>query len=133
MIILGLIVLIAAVVVGVAGVVVNSGAAHALTGDFTVFGYQVTGSTGMLFAYGIVVGAAGAFGLSLLLAGSRRTARRGRQARRELAQTRDAAGAGPVAGAQRAPAASGSGDAHTGSRSWRHPFGGHHPGTPAPG
>ncbi|WP_368680522.1 hypothetical protein R1X32_09950 (plasmid) [Rhodococcus opacus] len=131
MIILGLIALIATVAVGVAGVVVNSGAAHALAGDFTVFGYQVTGSTGMLFAYGIVVGAAGAFGLSLLLAGSRRTARRGRQARRELAQTRD--DAGPVAGAQRAPAEAGSGDAHTGSRSWRRPLGGHHAGTPAPG
>ena len=52
-----------------------------------MFGYHVTGSTGTLFLYGIVVGAAG-LGLSLLLAGARRTSRRGRTARRELKQSR---------------------------------------------
>ena len=53
-----------------------------------MFGYHVTGSTGTLFLYGIVVGALGLLGLSLLLAGARRTSRRGRQARRGLTQSR---------------------------------------------
>jgi hypothetical protein len=88
MIILGLVILVAAVVVGVAGVLTNGGGANALTDQFAVFGYHVTGSTGLLFLYGIVVGAVGLFGLSLLLAGARRTARRGRTARRELKQSR---------------------------------------------
>ncbi len=86
-IILGLIILVAAVVAGVAGVLANGGHAHAVT-HFAVFGYHVTGSTGTLFLYGIVVGAAGLAGLSILLAGARRTARRGRDARRGLAQSR---------------------------------------------
>lgn len=88
MIIVGLVVLVAAVVVGVAGVLTNSGGAHALTDSFAVFGYHVTGSTGVLFLYGIVVGAVGLGGLSLLLAGARRTAHRGRKARRELKESR---------------------------------------------
>jgi len=46
-----------------------------------VFGYHVTGSTGTLFLAGIVVGGVALAGLSLLLAGARRTARRGRAAR----------------------------------------------------
>ena len=87
-IIIGLVILIAAVVAGVAGVLSNSGSGHALTHPFAVFGYHVTGSTGTLFLYGIVVGALGLLGLSLLLAGARRTSRRGRQARRGLTQSR---------------------------------------------
>ena len=87
-IITGLVILVAAVVAGVAGVLSNSGSGHALTHHFAVFGYHVTGSTGTLFLYGIVVGALGLFGLSLLLAGARRTSRRGREARRGLTQSR---------------------------------------------
>jgi hypothetical protein len=87
-IILGLVILVAAVIAGVAGVLANSGSDHALTHGFAVFGYHVTGSTGTLFLYGIVVGAAGLLGLSLLLAGARRTSRRGRAARRGLKQSR---------------------------------------------
>jgi hypothetical protein len=87
-IIIGLVILIAAVVAGVAGVLSNSGSGHALTQPFAVFGYHVTGSTGTLFLYGIVVGALGLLGLSLLLAGARRTSRRGREARRGLTQSR---------------------------------------------
>jgi hypothetical protein len=87
-IIIGLVILIAAVVAGVAGVLSNSGSGHALTHPFAVFGYHVTGSTGTLFLYGIVVGALALLGLSLLLAGARRTSRRGREARRRLAQSR---------------------------------------------
>jgi uncharacterized membrane protein YciS (DUF1049 family) len=87
-VILGLVIVVAAVVVGVAGVLGNAGSAHALTHGFAVFGYHVTGSTGTLFLYGIVVGVLAMLGLSLLLAGSRRTARRGRAARRDLEQSR---------------------------------------------
>jgi hypothetical protein len=87
-VIIGLVILIAAVVAGVAGVLSNSGSGHALTHHFAVFGYHVTGSTGTLFLYGIVVGAVGLLGLSLLLAGARRTSRRGREARHGLTQSR---------------------------------------------
>ena len=86
-IILGLVILIAAVVAGVAGVLTNGGHGHELT-HFSALGYHVTGSTGTLFLYGIVVGAIGMAGLSLLLAGARRTSRRGRAARRGLSQSR---------------------------------------------
>jgi len=87
-IIVGLVILIAEVIAAVAGVLANSGSGHALPHDFAVLGYHVTGSTGTLFLYGIVVGAAALLGLSLLLAGARRTSRRGRDARRGLRQSR---------------------------------------------
>jgi hypothetical protein len=45
-IIIGLVILVAAVVAAVAGVLSNSGSGHALTHQFAVFGYHVTGSTG---------------------------------------------------------------------------------------
>jgi hypothetical protein len=88
-IILGLVILVAAVVVGVAGVLTNHGSAQALTHRFTVLGYHVHGSTGRLFLYGIVVGGAAVFGLSLLLSAARRTSRRGSRARQGLQQSRD--------------------------------------------
>ena len=87
-IIIGLVILLAAVVAGMAGVLSNGGSGHALTHPFAVFGYHVTGSTGTLFLYGIVVGALALFGLSVLLAGARRTSRRGREARRGLTRSR---------------------------------------------
>jgi hypothetical protein len=87
-VIIGLVILIAAVFVGVAGVFANGGSTHTLTDHFAVFGYHVTGSTGVLFLYGIVVGGIGIAGLGMLLAGARRTARRGRSARRELKTSR---------------------------------------------
>ena len=80
-VVLGLVILVAAVIAGIAGVLANGGHDHAVT-HFAVFGYHVTGSTGMLFLYGIVAGAVALAGLSLLLAGARRTSRRGRDARR---------------------------------------------------
>ena len=86
-IIVGLVILVAAVIAGVAGVLANGGHAHEVT-HFAVFGYHVTGSTGTLFLYGIVIGALALLGLSLLLAGARRTSRRGREARRGLARSR---------------------------------------------
>jgi hypothetical protein len=83
-VIVGLVVLLAAVIVGFTGVLTNAGAAHPLTENFAVFGYHVTGSTGTLFLFGIVVGAVAMLGLCVLLAGARRTAGRGRDARHEL-------------------------------------------------
>jgi uncharacterized membrane protein len=87
-IILGLVILIAAVVVAVAGVFGNHGIDHALVHPFTVLGYHVTGSEGRLFFYGIVVGAVGMAALALLLAAARRTSRRGSDARRSLRRSR---------------------------------------------
>jgi hypothetical protein len=87
-IIIGLIILVAAVVAGLAGVLSNSGTGHTLTHHFAVFGYHVTGSTGTLFLYGIVVGALAVFGLSLLLASARRTSRRRNETGRALVQSR---------------------------------------------
>lgn len=88
--ILGLIILIAAVIVAVAGIVTNGGSAHQLTNGFSAFGYHVTGSTGTLFLYGIVVGALAMFGLSLIVTSVRRTSRRDlRQPGREPAADRE--------------------------------------------
>ena len=84
LVIVGLVVLLVAVIVGLTGVLTNAGPAHPLTENFSVFGYHVTGSTGTLFLSGIVVGAVAMLGLSVLLAGARRTAGRGRDARHEL-------------------------------------------------
>jgi hypothetical protein len=91
-IILGLIILVAALVAGAAGVLSNGGSAHAVS-HFSVLGYHLTGSAGTLFLSGFVVGAAGLLGLSLLLAGARRTSRRGSAARRGLRQSRSEAAA----------------------------------------
>jgi hypothetical protein len=86
-IIMGLIILVAALATGAAGVLGNGGSAHALT-HFSVLGYHLTGSAGTVFLFGIVVGAAGLLGLSLLLVGARRRLRRGSPARRRLMQSR---------------------------------------------
>lgn len=94
LVILGLILLIAALVVGVAGVLTNDGSAHELTGGFSVFDYDVTGSTGTLFLYGIVVGAVALLGLSLLLTGARRTSHRGHDARPGRTTRRETVAAG---------------------------------------
>ena len=86
-VIVGLVVLLVAVIVGFTGVLTNAGPAHPLTENFSVLGYHVTGSTGTLFLFGIVVGAVAMLGLSVLLAGARRTAGRGRDARHELTRS----------------------------------------------
>ncbi|MFD9336666.1 hypothetical protein ACFWBF_20055 [Streptomyces sp. NPDC060028] len=81
--ILGLIILIAALIFAVAGVMANLGGSHELTNDFSVFGYHVTSSTGALFLYGIAVGAAAVLGLALVLAAVRRASRRSRLVRHD--------------------------------------------------
>ncbi|MFD4247577.1 hypothetical protein ACFWP3_39235 [Streptomyces sp. NPDC058525] len=88
--ILGLIILIAALVVGLAGIFGNTGAGHDLGvgGDFSIFGYHATGSTGSLFLTGMIVGAVALLGLTLVMLGARRSARRSAQARRELRTSR---------------------------------------------
>ncbi|MEC3918798.1 LapA family protein [Nocardia sp. CDC160] len=86
--IIGLIALLGAVTVGVAGVQANSGDGHRLPGGFTVFDHTYGGSSGLLFAYGILVGAVGTAGFILLLAGLWTTSRRSVVARRELRQSR---------------------------------------------
>ncbi|MFE2376594.1 hypothetical protein [Streptomyces sp. NPDC059398] len=87
-VILGLILLILAVIVAVAAIVGNVGSAHELTQAFKVFGYHMTGSTGLLFLYGVIVGAVALLGLSMLLGGLRRTSRRKNAARRGLKESR---------------------------------------------
>lgn len=88
LVVIGLILLVAALVVGVAGVLTNADSAHTLTDSFSVFGFEVAGSTGTLFLYGIVVGAVAMLGISLLWSGARRSSRRGHAARRGLKESR---------------------------------------------
>jgi hypothetical protein len=83
-VIVGLVVLLVAVILGFTGVLTNAGAAHPLTENFSLFGYHVTGSTGTLFLFGIVIGAVAMLGLCVLLAGAQRTAGRGRDTQKEL-------------------------------------------------
>ncbi|MFQ6330276.1 hypothetical protein ACLMAL_29650 [Nocardia sp. CWNU-33] len=87
-IIIGLVVLIAAVIIGVAGVAANMGEVSTSTNDFAMFDYHFTADAGQLFGYGAAVGAIGMLGLSLLLAGVWRSSRRGMATRRELRKTR---------------------------------------------
>lgn len=87
-VIVGLIVLFGAAIVGTIGVLANAGATHPLAEQFSVLGYHVTGSTGALFLSGIVVGAVGCLGLSVLLAGARRSAGRRRDARLGIARSK---------------------------------------------
>jgi hypothetical protein len=87
-IIIGLVILVVAAIAGIAAVLGNAGHGHALTSGFSMLGYHVTGSTGTLFLYGIVIGAVAMLGLALLLGGARRSSRRGIAARRSLRQSR---------------------------------------------
>ncbi|MGW1727614.1 hypothetical protein ACWCQK_32445 [Streptomyces sp. NPDC002306] len=88
--ILGLIILVVAAIVGLAGIFGNTGAGHSLGagGDFSVFGYHATASTGALFLSGIIVGAAALLGLTLVMIGARHAARRSARTRRALSTSR---------------------------------------------
>ena len=83
-----MIIFLVAAIVGLAGVLGNGGSEHELTDGFAVLGIEVHGSTGTLFLIGTLVGVVATLGLAMLLAGARRTAVRGRTARRELKQSR---------------------------------------------
>ncbi len=84
MILLGLLLLVAAVVIAVVGVLSNIGSSHLLTRSFEVLGYHITGSTGRLLLIGVILGAAGMLGLNLLLAGLGRGIKRRVSTRRQL-------------------------------------------------
>jgi H+/gluconate symporter-like permease len=84
MVVLGVLLLVAAGAVALSGVLANLGSAHALTDSFSIFGYEIEGSTGRLFLYGVIVGAVGAIGLGLLVAGLSRGMRHRVATRREL-------------------------------------------------
>ena len=88
MIALGLLLLAAAAIVAVVGVLANVGGAHALNSDFSMFGYHLHGSTGQLLLIGVIVGAVGMLGLTMLLAGFGRGFSRRATTRREIKQTR---------------------------------------------
>lgn len=97
MIIIGLLLLVAAVVVGVAAVSSNIGAEHALPNGFTVFAHNFSGSTGMLFLGGVAIGAIGMLGLSMTLSGYWRSTRQRAADRRELRKARRRGNAAPQA------------------------------------
>lgn len=84
MIVLGLLLLVVAVVLALVGVLSNLGSSHLLGSNFEVLGYHVTGSSGRLLLYGIILGAAGMLGLNLLLAGLGRGIKRRVSTRRQL-------------------------------------------------
>jgi hypothetical protein len=86
-VIAGLVIVAVTAIAGVAGVLANSGHAHAVA-HFAVLGHHVTGSTGTVFLYGAVVGALAMLGLSLVAADIGRSSRRGIAARASLAQSR---------------------------------------------
>ena len=88
MIALGLLLLAAAAIVALVGVLANVGGAHQLNSDFNLFGYHLHGSTGQLLLIGVIVGAVGMLGLTMLLAGLGRGFSRRVTTRRELKQTR---------------------------------------------
>lgn len=86
MIVLGVLLLAAAAVVAVVGVLHNRGTSHPLGSRVEVLGYHLDGSTAKLLLAGIIVGAVGMLGLALMVAGS---ARRGARARALRAERRD--------------------------------------------
>lgn len=98
-VIIGLFVLIAAVVVAVAGVATNTGSSHPLGDNFGIFGQHLSAaSTGQLFLSGIVIGIVGMLGLNMLLGaftrrlasgGMRRQLKGSRRETENLRQDRD--------------------------------------------
>jgi uncharacterized membrane protein len=67
-VIVGLLILIAAAGVAVAGVAANTGTTHPAGDAFVIFGQSVTGlSVGQVFLFGIIVGVVGMLALAMLL------------------------------------------------------------------
>lgn len=84
MLVVGLLLLAAAVTVGAAGVAANTGSEHQLPGGFTIFGYHLHGSAGRLYLAGLVIGAVVMLGFMMVADGLRRNA----ALRRELGRFR---------------------------------------------
>jgi hypothetical protein len=78
-VIIGLLILVAAAGVAVAGVAANSGSTHPLGDSFVIFGQSVTGlSIGQVFLFGIILGVVAMLGLAMLFGTfNRRLASRG--------------------------------------------------------
>ncbi|MEY1675943.1 hypothetical protein AB4Z55_17365 [Gordonia sp. ABKF26] len=130
-VIIGVVILVAAVLAAAVGFIANNGSAQTLPPDsFAVFGYHVSGTTGALLLHGVVLGALGMLGLAMILAGARRSSRRGRVARQELKRSeRRVAAYDNNGGDDRAPrdpdtATDTSDPPHRAGlpRSWRHPL-----------
>ncbi|MEU6559940.1 hypothetical protein [Nocardia nova] len=85
---IGLIVLLAAAVVGVGAALANSGDTHVLASEFTVLGIHFTPTQNELFGAGAAVGAVAMLGLTLVLSGAFSSARRHAEIRRELRHSR---------------------------------------------
>lgn len=66
MILIGVLLLVAAAVVGAVGVTTNLQTSDALATSFNIFGVHVAGPSGWLFLYGIVVGGVGMFAIGIL-------------------------------------------------------------------
>ncbi|MEU4811667.1 hypothetical protein AB0H20_20895 [Nocardia fluminea] len=125
---LGLVLLIAAVVIGTAGVLSNSGPAHTLSDDFSLLGYHITATSGTLFLWAIVLGALGMLGLVLLTAGAHRSSQRLRQTKADLRLARRTGTSGRIFRPSAEPKEKGTVLAKTprgasARRTWRHPFG----------
>jgi hypothetical protein len=82
-VVIGILLLIIAAVVAVAGILANFGSSHPLGRSVDLLGYHLTGSTGRLLLVGVVLGVLGMLGLSLLLAGLRHGMKRRSVDRRE--------------------------------------------------
>ncbi len=129
-VIIGVIVLVAAVIATAAGFLANNGSANGLAPDsFAVFGYHVSGTTGALLLHGVVLGALGMLGLALILVGARRSSRRGLAARRDLKRSEQRVAAldhdrtDNANGPANTVAATSSDRSHHTPRTWRHPLG----------
>ncbi|MGW6621917.1 hypothetical protein ACWF99_11825 [Nocardia sp. NPDC055002] len=125
---LGLVLLIAAVVIGTAGVLSNSGPAHTLSDDFSLLGYHITATSGTLFLWAVVLGALGMLGLVLLTAGAHRSSQRLRQTKADLRLARRTGTSGRTFRPSAEPKEKGTVLAKTprsasARRTWRHPFG----------
>lgn len=72
MLVVGLLLLAAAVAVGAAGIAANTGSEHQLSGGFTLFGYHLHGSAGRLYLAGLLIGAVAMLGFMMVADGLRR-------------------------------------------------------------